>query len=405
MICTDFHNYVGGFVCTQQILFFTGLDARQAQLASLSGNLKLSHRGELPVLMQGNQTRRCCQVEQSVHYVGSSLYTQQMDRLEKQTELLKGQKSETVPETEEHLSDRKLLTSKYIHKSGKKIKTSDFKSGSAVIHKPSKELKAKSVISDTAEDGMPNVNPVISDTGFDISQTNRTQTVRRDKLKHSPSVRVESPHPQKLDKKHMSKLPLHHLDTRGIQEIWKNGSSKDVLIDEKRKVPLRYEQTDLNVFNSKKKHKKRKKDMNVVSKPVHVKNVPMGKTAKLTAPVLKNTTVSETPEISSDLNEDNVADLKDTPNTGSLKGAKSKKGSEAKHKQKKKPNDLKEQDKHTHKKVASKVSDWNAYSLEGQINIFNQDLKSYVEACCFNGWVSSVGNRTEFHYRSSVLQS
>ena len=407
-------------------------------MATSTGNPKFSHshRSEIPVLIQ-NKTSKDGHVRQGVYYVGNSFKTENIDRLEKQI----GEKTESVTNKEANLSDRKQSS---FSKSNRQNKTDSSRVlNSSVIHKHNnKNLQANPVINRLG-DVKENSYPVISDSASNLSQTIKKQNVYQYKLKHFRSS---------------TNLTSSHLSNRSIKEIWIEGKSRGELFGKPRKVSLKYENSAPHLWNGNGKHKQKDNSVKVVSKPAHVKNVPLASKPEVTSSLVKesnsnlediesineknNATLSKLKEVFEDANQWNgkgkhkqkdgvkvvskpayvkkaplgskpevtsslvketlsklenvVEDVKENKNVNEKDNShfkdshvvkdssetQSKSKSKSKHKKEKQP-DLSKPVKHSGTKSEGKQYAWQSPIF------FNMDLKAFVEACCYLGWVST----------------
>ena len=409
-------------------------------MATSTGNPQFSHRSEIPFLIQ-NKTSKDSHVRQSVYNVGNSFKTENIGRSEKQIDLLKGKKSESVINKEANLLDKKQSS---FSKSNRQNKTDTSRTlNSSVIHKHNKNLKAKPVINSIG-DVKKNSYPVINDIASNLSQTIKKQNVYQDKLKHFRSS---------------FSFTSSHLNNSSIKEIWIEGRSRGELFGKPRKVQLKYENSAPRVWNGNGKHEQKDKSVKVVSKHAHVKHVPLGNKPEVTSSLVKesisklediasnnennNATLSKLEEVFEDANlwngkgkhkqnhkgvkvvskpvyvkkaplgnkpevtssvvkesisklEDLVEDIKENKNVNEkdnsdLKDShvvKDSSETQSKTKSKSKHKKVKQPDLSKPVKQSGTKSEGKQYAWQSPI-FFNMDLKAFMEACCYLGWVST----------------
>ena len=249
-------------------------------MATSTGNPKFSHRSEIPFLIQ-NKTSKDGHVRQNDYYVGNSFKTENIGRLEKPI----GEKTESVTNKEANLSDRKNSSSSKSNRQN--ITDSSRALNSSVIYKHNKNLKAKPVINSKG-DVKENSYPVISDSASNLSHTIKKQNLYQDKVKHFRSS---------------INLTSSHLNNRSIKEIWIKGKSRGELFGKSRNVPLKYDISAPRIWNGNGKQQQKDKGETVVSKPAHVKNVPLASKPEVTSSLVKES-ISNLEDIES-LNENN----------------------------------------------------------------------------------------------------
>ena len=399
-------------------------------------NPKFSHKSEIPVLIQ-NKTPKDDHVRQNDYYVGNSFKTENIDRLEKQ----KGDKTESVANKQTNLSDRKQSS---FSKSNRQNKTDSSRaSNSSVIHKHNKNLKAKPVINSIG-DVRENSYPVIGDTASNLSQTIKKQNVYQDKLKHfRSSISFTSSHlnnssikeiwvkgksrgelfgkPRKAQLKYENIAPRiwngngkHKQEDKGVKVVSKPAYVKNVPLASKPEVTsslvkesnskledieninennnatlskLEEVFEDANVWNGKGKHIQNHKGMKVVSKPAYVKKAPLGNKPEVTSSLVKESLsklegVAEDVKENKNVNEKDNSDLNESHVVKDSSETQTKTKSKSKHKKVKQP-DLSKPVKHSGTKSEGKQYAWQSPVF------FNMDLKAFVEACCYLGWVST----------------
>ena len=405
-------------------------------MATSTGNPKFSHRSEIPVLIQ-NKTSKDGHVRQGVYYVGNSFKTENIDRLEKQI----GEKTESVTNKEANLSDRKQSS---FNKSNRQNKTDSSRVlNSSVIHKHNnKNLQANPVINRLG-DVKENSYPVISDSASNLSQTIKKQNVYQEKLKHfRSSINLTSSHlsnrsikeiwiegksrgelfgkPRKVSLKYENSAPRlwngngkHKQKDNSLKVVSKPAHVKNVSLGNKPEVTSSLVKEsisnlediesinennnatlskldevfeDANVWNGKEKHKQKYKGVKVVSKPAYVKKAPLASKPEVTSSLVKES-LSKLVDAVEDVkdyqnvNEKDNSDLKDSHEVKDSSETQSKTKSKSKHKKVKQP-DLSKPVKQSGTKSEGKQYAWQSPVF------FNMDLKAFVEACCYLGWVS-----------------
>ena len=404
-------------------------------MATSTGNPKFSHRSEIPFLIQ-NKTSKDGHVRQNDYYVGNSFKTENIGRLEKQI----GEKTESVTNKEANLSDRKQ--SSFSKSNRQNITCSSKDLNSSVIYKHNKNLKAKPVINRLG-DVKENSYPVISDSASNLSHTIKKQNLYQDKVKHfRSSINLTSSHLNNRSIKEIwikgksrgelfgksRNVPLKY--DNSAPRIW-NGNGKHQQKDKGetvvstpahvKNVPLaskpevtsslvkrsnsklediensnennnatlsKLEEIfeDANVSNGKGKHKQ-KGHLKVVSKPAYVKKAPLGHKPGVTGSLVKESISKLEDEVedvkeNKNVNEKDNSDLKDSHEVKDSSETQSKTKSKSKHKK------VKQTDPSKLVKQSGTKSEGKQYAWQSPV-FFNMDLKAFVEACCYLGWVST----------------
>lgn len=384
------------------------------QLSASPGNQLISQRDDQSLFLLGNKTSKDGRVEQNVYYVGNSFNSKHIDELEKEIELLRGQKGTHVPAGSEKVPQRTQLTSdsELLTKPKAKLKDSALQSlTSTVMEQTNQELKASSVIKDHFNTDVEYFTPKLKDASSGVTGS-QTSNAIANSIEHVP--KGELTHALAQGKADVSTSVIQFQDyDNGIKKLWTDEVVQDRTVGEHLNVS---EIEQVEYSGQKRKKKKRRKlkpsEVKVVSKPAHVKTVNIA-----TTPIVVESThikVASSGKTAFDRKGNIVTD------TGNVQSVKPKPGAKSKHILKKteaktktvanlaKKLDLGDQaavadsEKNIEldepvsnndmlsekKKTDSKAAKWQKSSLEGAILIFNQDFRSFVDACCYVGLVS-----------------
>ena len=422
---------------------FPGLDARLVQLSASPGNQLLSQRGDQSLYLLGNKTSKDGRVEQNVYFVGNSFNAEQITKLEREIELLRDKRGTQVSITDKEVPKGTGLTAELSHKPKAKLKgNAQTAEASTVIDKTKQNLQAISVINDKSKDNVQSIPGDFREVGSKVTE-NLMQNV--DTGSYNIEVQTEGDLTHSLPAQDLTQTKAD-TNTSVIQFQDNASDVYKIWTEELHTKPSKTKLTESTVPRRKKIKKKKTSELKVVSKPAHVKSVDIAKTpvgSKLTdqvnimpvnsAAVKDNTSITDLEgkvdrqetktvkaksatkakhekklasgktSVGDKLKDKAVVVDAETGGTGSAQGAETKrnrtkqsnekkttKKSEDKNKTTKKSEHKKKTTKKSEdkKKTTKKSEDLDKSVVESAIAIFNQDFRSFVDACCCVGLVS-----------------
>ena len=321
---------------------FTGIHGKQDQIASLPSTQNISHQADLKVPRETLE-----------------ILNEHIEKLKAKADKpdsMKALKTDSSVTADKSVSVEKQKISEILQKDKEKLDAEgQADMSSDVLHKPNKKQKAKAVIN----------NKFVSDKNVHKHRTDNTNT--------------------------------------RIKEMWSNGETEYLNLQEK----VTGEQVDIGVSKMPRQKKERKKsqkksDQKVISKAAYVKNTDIGKVPASTPSVQKKAIASL--NMTDVILGTDVKTVHKTDNVSAKQKAKHKRETDSDNKQVISEigsnSDVKEKSAVTDQKsstvtkkdkkvvINKKVSKLESCDVQGAIQVFNEDFRSYVDACCYIGQVS-----------------